>query len=328
MHKTQGRSGHSNSSKLSATEIDQATKKLLRLSQMESFPQDFKDLSSGKSLSEASTLLALQPLIIDGLICVGGRLQKSEVFQKHPIILHRSSPATLLLIQQLHLDHGHIGPSTLLSVLSEDFYIIGARRIARYVAKNCVACKRAYAHIAQQQMGQLPVDRVTPSPPFSVVGVDLAGPLLCKQFDGRKAPTIKTYACIFICLATKAVHLELLSDISTAAFLAALQRFSARRGAPLKMVSDNGKNFVGASREIQTATERLLGDRTRDELSKTHLHNLQWEFIPPGAPHFGGLWESGVRNMKAVLKRNLREHPLTFEELTTLLTVAEAALNS
>ena len=191
-----------------------------------------------------------------------------------------------------------------------------------------MACKRAYAHTAQQQMGQLPVDRATPSPQFSVVGVDLAGPLLCKQFDGRKAPTVKTYACIFICLATKAVHLELLSDISTAAFLAALQRFSARRGAPSKIVSDNGKNYVGATREIQAATERLLGDRTRDELSKTHLHNLQWEFIPPGAPHFGGHWESGVRNMKAVLKRNLGEHFLTYEELTTLLTVAEAALNS
>ena len=85
---------------------------------------------------------------------------------------------------------------------------------------------------------------------------------------------------------------------------------------------------MGASREIQTATERLLRDRTRDELSKTHLHNLQWEFTPPGAPHFGGLWESGVRNMKAVLKRNLVKHPMSFEELTTLLTVAEAALNS
>ena len=110
--------------------------------------------------------------------------------------------------------------------------------------------------------------------------------------------------------------------------MAALQRFSARRGAPYTLLSDNGTNFVGASRELRAAITEILSDKTIDAISHSVFHHITWKFSPPGAPHFVGLWEAGIKSMKTVLKKNVGTQPLTFEQVTTLLTVAESILNS
>ena len=106
-------------------------------------------------------------------------------------------------------------------------------------------------------MGQLPSSRVTPSPVFSKMGIDYAGPFLLKKGYTRKPVLIKTYMCIFVCFSTKAVHLEAASDLNTESFLATLKKFVSRRGLPTEIHSDNGSNFKGAANDLKHFYEFL-----------------------------------------------------------------------
>ena len=128
---------------------------------------------------------------------------------------------THLLLKQIHRLNLHPGPSTMMSLLAQGYYIPGVRGAVRELSHNCVTCQRVYARTSNQLMGNLPVERATPSPPFTTTGVDYAGPFLCKCGNPRKPTLIKTYIALFVCYSTKAVHLELVSDLSTDAFLAA-----------------------------------------------------------------------------------------------------------
>ena len=175
-------------------------------------------------------------------------------------------------------------------------------------------------------MGQLPLERVSPGTVFEQVGIDYAGPLYIKLGRVRKPVVVKAYACIFVALSVKAVHLEVVSDLTTDAFLACLRRFISRRGIPATIWSDNGSNFVGASREISQFFDDQKTNGVISEFCATQ--NIEWKFIPERAPHFGGLWESAVRSMKTHLKRIVGNTKLTFEELSTVLTQVEACLNS
>lgn len=180
-----------------------------------------------------------------------------------------------------------------------------------------------------QLMAALPKPRVRVSRPFTHTGVDYAGPLeiLSRRGRGRRQTT-KGYICLFVCLSTKAIHLELVGDMTTNTFLAAFHRFSSRRGKPLVMHSDNGSNFVGASRQIEREFEQTLRENEPEIAEQLANDGVQWKFIPPAAPHFGGLWEAGVKSTKFHLKRTLGESVLTFEEMSTTLTEIEGCLNS
>ncbi|GFV76317.1 integrase catalytic domain-containing protein [Trichonephila clavipes] len=128
---------------------------------------------------------------------------------------------------------------------------------------------------------------------------------------------------------TKDVHIEAVGDLTTDSFIAALRRFSARRGAPRHIYSDNGTNFVGARRKLDEIRKLWLSLPTNKAISYyLSKSSIDWHFIPPSSPHFGGIWESGIRSVKFHLKRVLGETILTFEELTTLLTQIEGLLNS
>lgn len=133
--------------------------------------------------------------------------------------------------------------------------------------------------------------------------------------------------CIFVCFCTKAVHLELVSSLTTEAFLATLKRFIARRGKPSDIFSDNGTNFVGAVKEMREVKRFLLG--TEDFL-KSNLRNeqIEWHFMPPRSPNFGGLWEAGVKSVKSHIKRIVGNRVFTFEAFSTILSQIEAVLNS
>ena len=178
-------------------------------------------------------------------------------------------------------------------------------------------------------MGLLPTERLRPTPPFTVTGIDYAGPLMCKRGNPRKPTIVKTYACLFVCFSTKAIHIELVSDLTSDAFLAALTRFTGRRGCPTTLFSDNGTNFVGANRQLQDLQKLLTSKTTQDQiLNFTNAHRIEWRFSPSRSPHFGGLWESNIKNMKTLLRKTIGTHNLTFEELSTVLVEVEATLNS
>ena len=145
----------------------------------------------------------------------------------------------------------HVGPTGLLSALRQRFWLLGSRSAVRKITRRCVRCFRAKPRGVTQYMGNLPSSRVTCEAPFEVTGVDYAGPFLVKQ-GTRKPVIVKAYISVFVCLTTKALHLELVSDMSTVAFIAALQRFVSRRGVPREMHSDNGSNFRGAKAELHS----------------------------------------------------------------------------
>ncbi|XP_011883776.1 PREDICTED: uncharacterized protein LOC105570934 [Vollenhovia emeryi] len=176
-------------------------------------------------------------------------------------------------------------------------------------------------------MGQLPSARVTPARPFQNSGLDYAGPIALKTWRGRAARTYKGYLPIFICLATTAIHIEVVTDYTTAGFIAAYKRFTGRRGVCHTLQSDCGTNFLGADAEL-----RRLFDSSPKELRElaTLLANdgTEWKFNPPSAPHFGGIWEAAVKSTKFHLRRVLGETVLTYEEMTTVIVQIEAVLNS
>lgn len=176
-------------------------------------------------------------------------------------------------------------------------------------------------------MGQLPPGKVTPSRPFLNSGIDYAGPILLKSWKGRNSKTYKGYIALFVCLSTSAIHIELVTDYSTEAFIAAYKRFVSRRGICATLTSDCGTNFKGADIELRKlflSNSKELGQLS-SLLSKD---GTQWKFIPPATPHFGEKWEAGVRSVKHHLRRVLGNQILTYEEMTTFLTQVEAILNS
>jgi hypothetical protein len=318
---------------LTFTEIKHAEDTIIRWVQGLYFHEELGCIKKQKDVPKKSNLRSLYPFADEnGLLRVGGRLQNSKLSfnQKHPIILPSQHKISELLIKERHIAHLHAGPSLLSHIIKQSYWIIGGKRLINKCVNKCLKCHRFKTSVPTSQlMGNLPAHRVTLERPFFSCGIDYAGPISIKFNKGRGAKSTKGYIALFICLATKAVHIEAVSDLTTDAFIAALRRFSARRGAPRHIYSDNATNFVGARRKLDEI-QQLLISLPKTEAFSYHLTqtSTEWHFIPPASPHFGGIWEAAIRSAKYHIKRVIGETLLTFEELTTLLAQIEALLNS
>ena len=328
------RKSRSTDKNFSLAEIQGAETLLRKRSQERSFPQELSRLRATppKELPVKSCLRALQTFLDNkGTLRVGGRLQRSSLpmTQKNPIILSASDVLTKKLFQEYHLQLGHCGPSLLLNHSANILYTMGARRLARTVCSQCVTCRKAAVKAGPQLMGQLPPSRVEPDAVFSTTGLDLAGPYLVRTSHTRKPVFVKGYMIIFVCFCTKAVHLELVLEQTTEAFVAALERFISRRGLPCHIHSDNGKNFTGAKNELQEVYNMLQDKETQNYVQSYLLtHKIQWHNSPERAPHFGGLWEAAVRSAKFHLKRVVGPQKFTYDELMTIFCKVESYMNS
>lgn len=263
------------------------------------------------------------------LVRVGGRLENANIpySRKHPILLPNCN-FVLSYIRYLHLSNYHAGPRALIAFSRQTFWIINVRNIARKVVRSCISCIRYRPKLMEQIMGDLPRERVTPARPFERCGVDFFGPIDTYYKIRGKRPT-KSYGAIFICFVTKAVHIELVSNLSAEAFIAALKRLIGRRGLPSDIYSDNATNFVGANNKLIELKNAFLDKQFQDSLNSFCSNNfINFHFIPPRAPHFGGLWEAAVKSAKGHLYRTLAGAKLTFEELSTTLIEIEAIMNS
>jgi len=250
---------------------------------------------------------------------VGGRLHQSQLSReaKHPVLLTKTHRISKLNLEHEHRENLHPGISFLFVIVRQRFWIIGARYLIRRITHNGLSCFRQRYHTAQQKMAHLPSVRVTQALPFVNTGCDYAGPLFLKDAKVRKPRISKGYICLFVCMVTSAIHLELATDLTTETFLAALRRFVSLRGKCSKIYSDNGTNFIEATNEMQ---ELLSSQRHKDiDTSTLADDGIQWVLIPPRAPHWGGKWASAVRCVKLQTNAHLACSNQRSDDFTPLM---------
>ncbi|UYV84373.1 hypothetical protein LAZ67_X001963 [Cordylochernes scorpioides] len=254
---------------------------------------------------------------------VGNRIAEVQRLTLHSswhYVISKDNPAECASrVRKCHLDHLHSGLQLTMSALRLRYWIPAGRSLVKKIIHQCMVYFRAKRQVTKQIMGDLPMHRIVKSNPFTKIGIDFAGQFLMKPNIKKSKVKLKSYVALFVCFCTKAIHIEIVSDLSSAAFLAAFKRFISRRGKPSDIFSDNGTNFRGANNILREQFGILKAST---------IQKFKWHFIPPSAPNFGGIWEAGIKSFKFHLLRCLKSQILKFEELSTLTTQIEACLNS
>ena len=311
---------------LSAEEMSDAEHYIIKEMQRKVFKEEYLSLANHKQLPTSSKLLGLCPkLDSEGVMRSDGRLTYAEFLPydiRYPIILPRKNWVTKLIVKHHHELGNHCaGTNQTLSLLSTRFWIISAREEIIEWERECTICKRRKAKVAQQIMAPLPQNRLTTSlRAFTKTAVDFGGPFMTMQ--GRGRPRQKRYLCLFTCLASRAIHLEMAYGLDVDSFVNALSRMINRRGIPEEMLSDNGTNFVAANKEL---CELYKDPKTKSAVADK---GIKWTFNPPYAPHFGGVFEIMIKSAKRAITAILKNAEVNDEELMTAFCGAEALINS
>ena len=173
-----------------------------------------------------------------------------------------------------------------------------------------------------RHMADSPKERVEGNVyPFKSTGIDYYGPFEVTVL--RRS--VKHWCCFFTCLVTKAVHIEVVNDLDTDLCMMAVTTFMAKPGKPHTIISDNGTNFAGAAREFKECFNQWDRDAMCERLARGQII---WKFNPPGAPHFGGIWERLVRSCKKAMFAMLANRRLTFPVLAITMCLVEQTLNA
>lgn len=317
---------------LTVDEMISAKKKLISFIQSQHFNKEKRILLSNGKEKISNQLWKLKPFIdSEGLLRIRGRLALSELSydEKHPYILPKNHHFTALVINYFHLRALHAEAQLLLADIRKQFWIPDGKNSVRKVISKCVTCHRHKGKTASQLMADLPAVRVTKSRPFLHTGIDLCGPISLRTSKIRGSKIYKGYIILFVCMSTKAVHLEPVIDQSSQAFMMALQRFVSRRGLCSDLYCDCGRNFVGARRLLQSDHYEYLRSIHQELVNELANQGITFHFNPPFAPSFGGIWESNIRRVKQHLYRTVTgDQSTTYDELATLLARIESCLNS
>ena len=239
---------------LDVEELQSGERAIIKAVQTRRFGEERLSLEEAKKVKKSSHIISLDPVLIEGTLRVGGRLQNSPLKNatKHPAILLKDHHIASLIVRHHHGISGHSGLEHTLSLIRERYWIVKARGLLRRILSSCVDCRKRQAAVGQQKMASLPADRVTPfEPPFSFVGVDCFGPLEVRR--GRS--TVKRYGVLFTCMTVRAIHIEIAYSLDTDSFLNALRQFIARRGEPKQIRSDNGGNFVKGEKDLEKQSD-------------------------------------------------------------------------
>ena len=309
------------SSVLTPEEKENAELTLIKFVQLKHFSDEIERLSKSQCLRSSSKVKRLDPFIDElGLLRVGGRLRHSTSLcgDVHQILIPHDDVIASLIANHYH-QQAHLGTEWVLSRIRQKYWITHGRAVLKGVSHRCVQCKKLFSDPCTQKMSDLPHARLEAhKPPFSNTGIDCFGPFLVK----RARSEVKRYGLIFCCFSTRAVHLELLSDLSTDSFLNAFRRFVSRRGTPDAVWSDNATNFVGGQRAMFKLDESVLREHSL-------APNVKWHYNVPHASHMGGVWERLIRTVRKVLTGVLpRNARLTDECLHTVLCEVEFIVNS
>ena len=305
--------------------INRAELTIVKQVQQQHYTPELHILCCDSAVKPSSSLYKLDPFMKDGIIRVGGRIVRStlEYDAKHQILIPRESALASLILQDIHRKVGHLGKNSMLAALRKRYWIPRATSLIRQIMARCVTCAKYRSSTQNQQMADLPVERLVPDkPPFTHVGMDYFGPIQVKR--GRSI--VKMYGVIFSCFTSRAIHLEVADSLDTDSCLNAILRFVSRRGQVETITSDNGTNLVGAERELRSS---ILEWNQSNIISSLQQRNIEWSFNPPTASHFGGVWERIIRSVRKIMYGLMHEqiHHLTSDGLHTLLCEVESILN-
>ncbi|KRZ66613.1 hypothetical protein T10_7670 [Trichinella papuae] len=303
-----------------AVEIEEAEAVWIRQIQVDAYGKT--DLGSVRM----KELKEFCPYVDDkGVLRVGGRLRRANLPSetKHPMLLPHGDDVVRMIIRHVHQRQLHAGVNQTLAASRQRYWITRGRSAVKNVIRQCVTCRRSVGQPFGQKMGELPAERVTPTGPFRHVGVDFAGPILARRPEARHE-FVKTYVCVFTCMVVRAIHLELVMDMTVNSFLGALRRFISRRGRPKLIQSDNFRTFRQAGSFLKPLFRSHNWEVVQRTLADEHI---EWRFITERAPWCGGYWERLVRSVKVALTKVLGRSRADPEELRTVLCEIEARIN-
>ncbi|XP_053403136.1 uncharacterized protein LOC123560655 [Mercenaria mercenaria] len=310
---------------LTTSELQKAEKVLLHSCQHNTYQEEITNLRTVRSRPNQTRLPIVKQLRLfldeDGFLRCGGRIHNADLDEeaKFPYLIPAKDPLTRLLVADAHERLLHAGQNSVITYLRQKYWIPSIRQSVRTVLRRCLVCRRTEGKAySAPDPPPLPQYRVEDAPPFTVTGVDFSGALYVRDNSNNET---KAYNCLFTCASTRAVHLELVPNLSEEAFLQAFRRFTSRRSVSTLMISDNASTYVAASNHIQ----RLFESKTvQDALS---MKGTQWKFIPKRAPWYGGWWERLIGLTKSTLKKILGRSYISFDALQTVVTEIEAVMN-
>ena len=173
--------------------------------------------------------------------------------EKHPVIIPGKHHIAKLIVLQFHEEVQHQGRLfTEGAIRKGGFWITGGKRLVSSVILSCVKCRRLRGKLEGQKMADLPSDGLEEAPPFTYVGLDVFGPwsITTRRTKGGQANS-KRWAVLFTCLCIRAIHIEVIEELSSSAFINALRRFVTIRGKVKQFRSGRGTNFVGSTNDLQ-----------------------------------------------------------------------------
>ena len=299
------------------------TMELIKAEQLATIPKVVEYLKT-KEGPRPSAVHPFALFLKEGIVRVGGRLGNANLpfAHRYPIYLTRDSPLFALRVMEFHQISLHSGYGVTRAKLQREYWIPRSSRAIKGVIRSCYKCKRASGPpFRWPQAPDLPEERVNPATPYHTIGCDLTGHFHVQTEHG----TEKVYVALFSDTSTRHISVEVMDNMETTTFLAALRRHSATHGTPQKIISDRATYFVKSS--------SVLGEKVGDEfcnqvaaaLKKRGIH---WQFNPAAAPHMGGHYERLIGLLKTLLKRTIGRSLLDKTEFATLTKEAACIANS
>lgn len=287
---------------LSAKDIAESELIIIRSVQQNVFSKEIKCIYDKQDIPKNSPIANLNPFIDShGMLRVGGHLNKAKLGEQeqNPLIIPGRHHLSTLLIRHYHERVKHQGRHfTEGAIRAAGLWILGAKRQITAMLHTCVQCRKLRGKHQQQQMSDLPADRLSTEPPFTRVGLDVFGPWMvtARRTHGGQANS-KRWAVLFTCMSVHAV--EVIESMDASCFINALRRFLSIRGPVKSLRSNCGTNFTGACRELEINSKPI-----QDFLAEK---GCTWIFNPPHSSHMGGSWERMIGITRRILDSMLMD---------------------
>ena len=301
----------------------------IRKAQEECFKQEIEFLQSPTETNDK----LIPPLVLnlnlfldkEGILRSRGRISKCLYYNydvHNPILLPKTHKLTQLIINYCHGKVQHLGIGTTLNFLREQGYWIPKGRSAvKGTISDCTLCRKFNAlAFKYPKFTDMPKHQMNLVQPFEHTGVDYTGHIWVR--NSENGVSTKMFILIFTCLNIRAVHFELLPDMTTKNFILAFQRFCNLYSIPRFLYSDNARTFLKGGSILE---QSLNSNEFREELEKSGIKHIK---IPLYSAWIGSAWERLIRVLKTCLFKTVGRAQLSYYELLTTLSNIKLAMNS